>query len=176
MTPNGKNVMFAGTVCVLALVTLLGAGVNELSACGDKFLVGLRGGAGLRWVGAVEPTSILVYWQPEPGEDPDGSGAALFQSALEEAGHSVTIVKDTSALYREASSRRFEVLMMEIDAARGEHGRLEAVSPDSSILPVLHFGSRRERSAAKKEFGRVVRTPTTLEDLLWTIEKVRSRS
>jgi hypothetical protein len=151
----------------------VGAGVKEVGACGDKFLVGLRGGAGLRWAGAVQPTRLLIYWQAEPGEEPDVEAEALFRSALEEAGHSVTIVKDTGALYREASSRRFEVMMMEIDTARGEQGRLEAVSPDASILPVLHFGSRKERSAAKKEFGQVVRTPTTLDDLLWSIEKAR---
>lgn len=173
MNSRTRDVVLRRVTMVVVLLALSGAGAREVSACGDKFLVGLRGGAGLRWAGAVQPTSILVYWQGDPDDDPDGEVEALFQSALEEAGHSVTIVKDTGALYREASSKRFEVLMMEIDTARGEQGRLEAVSPESSILPVLHFGNRKERSAAKKEFGQVVRTPTTLDDLLWNIEKAR---
>ena len=158
---------------VLALLVLTAAGSTEVGACGDKFLVGLRGGAGLRWAGTVQPARLLVYWQAEPGEDPDGSAEALFRSTLEEAGHSLTIVKDTSGLYEAVSSNRFEVLMMELETARSEQQRLEAVSPDSRILPVLHFGSRRERSAARKEFGLLVRTPTTLDDLLWTIERAR---
>lgn len=161
---------------LLGLLLLVGAGVTEVNACGDKFLVGLRGGAGLRWVDAVHPTHLLVFWQSDPAEDPDGETEALFRAALEEAGHMVTIVKDTTELYREASSRRFEVMMMELGTARNEQARLEAVSPESNILPVLHFGSRKERSAAKKEFGQVVKTPTTLDDLLWSIEKARPAS
>lgn len=157
---------------VLALLTLAGAGATELRACGDKFLVGL-GGGGPRWVGAVHPTRILVYWGSDPEEDPDGSSEADFQSALEYEGHSVAIVKDTDSLYRQAASGDFEVIMMEVGVAREERSRLEAVTPDSAILPVLNFPTRKEFSAAKKEFGHAVRSPATTDDILRHIEKAR---
>lgn len=170
---------------LLALLTLAGTGATELTACGDKFLVGLGGGGGPRWVGAVHPTRILVYWgsdpeespeeSPEenPEEDPDASSEADFQSAMEYEGHSVSIVKDTDSLYRQAASGDFEVIMMEVGVAREERSRLEAVTPDSAILPVLNFPTRKEFSAAKKEFGHAVRSPATMDDILRHIEKAR---
>lgn len=160
----------------LGFLLLVIGGVTDLAACGDKFLVAGRGGAYLRYQSAIHPTRILVYWQPDPTEESREADETAFRSALQEVGHTVEIVKDSESLYGEAASRQFEVIMMDIDDAREEHERLEGTSPDSTLLPVLHFPTRREYSAAKKEFGHAVKTPTTMSDLLTQIEKVRKGS
>ena len=157
---------------ILGLLALAIPGATELAACGDKFLVGLRGGAGFRYLNAAHPTSILVYWQADL-DDTEDAGDQVLKAALETAGHTVVIAKDSAAFYREAATGAFEVFMMELATARAEQGRLSGVAPDSAILPVLHFATRREYAAVKKEFGHAVRTPTTLNELLPQIDKAR---
>ncbi|MCZ6727697.1 MAG: hypothetical protein O7A98_10155 [Acidobacteria bacterium] len=160
---------------VLGFLALAVAGVTELSACGDKFLVGTLGGRYLSYQGEVHPTRILVYWQADP-EDSGNPGDSILEESLTEAGHSVVIAKDSKSLYQGAASGGFEVIMMDVGAAREEQVRLQGVSPDSTILPMLEFPTRREFSAAKKEFGHAVKTPTTLSNLLAQIEKTRPSS
>ncbi len=163
-------------LATLGCVALIFAGVTELHACGDKFLVGVRGGQYLRYQGPVHPTRILVYWQVDPETDPGDPGDSVLEASLKEAGHTVQLVTDSRALYSEAASKGFEIIMMEVGDAREEQRRIEGVSPDSTILPVLHFPTRSEYSAAKKEFGHAVKTPTTMPRLLAQIEKARPSS
>ena len=163
-------------LATLGCVALIFAGVTELQACGDKFLVGVRGGQYLRYQGAVHPTRILVYWHVDPDTDPGDPGDSVLEASLKEAGHSVQVVKDSRSLYQEAASQGFEIIMMEVGDAREEQRRIEGVSPDSTILPVLHFPTRSEYSAAKKEFGHAVKTPTTMPKLLSQIDKARPSS
>ena len=167
-----SKIFLAALVCVAVLM----AQVPALDACGDKFLVGVRGGLQLSFSGVVHPTRILVYWHDDPANDPESASDSAFEASLTEAGHTVAIVKDSKALFQEASSRRFEVIMMEVGDAREEQERLEGASPESTILPVLHFPTRSEYSEAKKEFGYAVKTPTTMSKLLSQIEKARPES
>ncbi|HVS66090.1 MAG TPA: hypothetical protein VMT85_21605 [Thermoanaerobaculia bacterium] len=160
---------------VLGFLALAAAGVAPLGACGDKFLVGTLGGRYLSYAGKIHPTRILVYWQ-EDLDNPRGEGDSILETSLTEAGHSVVIAKDSKSLYQSAASGGFEVIMMNVGEAREEQGRLQGVAPDSTILPVLDFPTRRELSDAKKEFGHAVKTPTTLFNLLSQIEKTRSSS
>jgi hypothetical protein len=160
---------------VLGFLALAVAGVDQLGACGDKFLVGTLGGRYLSYAGKIHPTRILVYWQ-EDLDNPRGEGDSILESSLTEAGHSVFIAKDSESLYQRAASGGFEVIMMNVGEAREERDRLRDVAPDSTILPVLDFPTRRELSDAKKEFGYAVKTPTTLSNLLSKIEKTRSSS
>jgi hypothetical protein len=165
--------MRRGALAVLGLLALTISGAAELPACGDKFLVGVRGGPQLRFAGAVHPTRILVYWNTDLNDDSGNTDESTLEASLEEAGHSVAIVNDTEALYHAAVTGGFEVILMDVGDAREEQRRLAGVTPQSTILPVLHFPTRPEYSAAKKEFGHAVKTPTTLDKLLSQIEKVR---
>lgn len=155
---------------VVACLALALTGATDLAACGDKYLVGLRGGATLRFADAVQPARILVYWN---SDDPESTGDAFLEQILEEAGHEVTIVKDSESLYEAAASRRFDVITMEIGDARDERSRLKGVSPHSTILPVLYMPNRREKAATTKEFGHWIDTPTTTNKLLRSIEQAR---
>ena len=159
-------------LAVVGFLVLAAAATSELGACGDKFLVGTLGGRYLTYQGPVHPTRILVYWQGDSDDagEPDDS---VLGDSLTEAGHSVVIARDSRSLYQGAASGGFEVIMMNIADAREEQGRLQGVSPDSTILPVLSFPTRREYSAAMNEFGHAVKTPTTLSNLLSQIEKTR---
>lgn len=165
-------------LATLGFVALILVGATDLGACGDKFLVASLGGS-FDYQAVVHPTRILVYWHAEAESDPealsDSSVAASLEKSLEAAGHSVEVVWDSKSFYQQAASGGFEILMMEIADAREERRRIEGVSPDSTILPLMHFPSRREYSAAKKEFGQVVKTPATIAKLLSQIEKAGRR-
>ncbi len=163
-------------VAIVGGVAALLVGTSDLQACGDKFLVGIRGGSQLRYQGAVHPTRILVYWNVDLEEDPLDPGESVLEAPLEEAGHDVQVVGDATSLYREAASGAFEIIMMKIDDAREEQSRIGGVAPESIILPVLYFPTRSEYSAAKKEFGHAIKTPMTMVKLLSQIEKARPRS
>lgn len=160
---------------MLGCVALLCVGVSELPACGDKFLVGVRGGQYLSYP-VVDPTTILVYWPVEPEGDEGDRDKSTLVSSLQQAGHTVEFVEDSESLYREAATRGFEIIMMDVGEARAEQERIEGVAPDATLLPVLNFPTRSEYSAAKKEFGHAVKAPTTLPKLLSKIEKVRPAS
>lgn len=161
---------------ILGGVAAILVGTSDLQACGDKFLVGIRGGSQLRYQGAVHPTRILVYWNVDLEEDSLDPGASVIEVPLEEAGHEVQVVRDATSLYQEAASGAFEIIMMKIDDAREEQSRMGGVAPESTILPVLYFPTRSEYSAAKKEFGYAIKTPMTMVKLLSQIEKARPRS
>jgi hypothetical protein len=103
---------------VLGFLALAVAGVDQLGACGDKFLVGTLGGRYLSYAGKIHPTRILVYWQ-EDLDNPRGEGDSILESSLTEAGHSVFIAKDSESLYQRAASGGFEVIMMNV----GKPGR-----------------------------------------------------
>ena len=164
-----SKILLPTLVCAVTLLT----GVGELNACGDKFLVGVRGGHQLQYMGAIQPTRILVYWHADPDEDSGDDSESVLETSLTDAGHTVALVKDSTSFYQQATGGDFEVILMEVGDAREEQQRLAGVSPDSTILPMLHFPTRREYSAAKKEFGQAVKTPTTIPDLLSKIEKSR---
>jgi hypothetical protein len=159
------------TIGVLALMV---AGVAELGACGNKFLVAARGGPQLSYSSVADPARILVYWEADP--ENDSGDDSILEASLKDAGHSVAIVKDSQDLYREAASGGFEIIMMEVGAARQEQPRLEGVAPRSTILPILHLPTRSEYSAAKKEFGQAIKTPSTMKHLLGQIDKARPAS
>ena len=163
-------------LAILCGVASILVGTSDLRACGDKFLVGIRGGSQLRYQGAVHPTRILVYWNVDLEKDPLDPGESVLAAPLEEAGHEVQVVGDPKALYQEAASGAFDIIMMKIDDAREEQSRIGGVAPESTILPVLYFPTRSEYSAAKKEFGHAVKSPMTMAKLLSQIEKARPSS
>lgn len=167
--------MSRSLVAVIGFLALAAAGVTELGACGDKFLVGSLGGNYLIYAGQVHPTRILVYWQSD-ADDSASADDSILEESLRRAGHTVVIAKDSKSLYQGVASGDFEIIMMNVGDAREERKRLQGVSPDSMILPVLHFPTRSEFSDAKKEFGHAVKTPTTVSDLLSQIEKTRPSS
>lgn len=161
-----------GVLFVLALAVWA---TPDLHACGDKFLVGTPG-ALLELRGVLQPTMILVYHPPgEPSadesEEPD---YASFEAALREVGHGVAVVTDAQGLYRAAATGKHQVILMELADARTERDRLAGVAPEAALLPFVDFPTRVEYSAAKKEFGQVVKTPTTLSRLLKAVEKSRA--
>ena len=161
-------------LCGALALTLLGAAaVHPAHACGDKFLVGARGAAFMARA-AVTPAAILVYWNP-PEDEEAGVYEAHMESVLEDVGHEVEVVHDSTTLYREAAARGYDLILMELEQARAERSRLDGVAPETTLLPFTAFPSRREYTTAKKEFGTVLKTPTTVSRLLAAVDQARSQ-
>ena len=65
----------------------------------------------------------------------------------------------------------FNVVMMDLDQARTLRAQIEAWSPDTTILPMVAFATRSERSVAKREFGQVLSLPAAMTRVLSAVDQ-----
>ena len=163
-----KKYLVLAALCAGAVSVTDGA----LDACGSKFLVSSRGVRYQRLLASVHPTSILVYWHQDASTPKEDRWSPKVQEALEKVGHRIEVTFDRDGLRRAARKGKFDVVMMRIEQARALKDELASLA-DTSLLPIAHFPTRREYSAAKKEFGTVLKTPTTMSGLLRAVEKSR---
>jgi DNA-binding NtrC family response regulator len=144
-------------VAVLAVFAHLGGPVLE--ACGAKFLVATRSARFQRAQRTARPATILVY------QHDDEAGVVEFmaklQSMLQGVGHQVTLVANETALRDAATNNEFNVVMMQLDAARRLRDDVKSWAPGTAILPMDAFVTRPEAARAKKEFGQMLALPTT---------------
>lgn len=161
---------------LLALALLAGTAVVTdavLDACGSKFLVGARTARYQRLQAAVNPATILFYYQVDPNDPESEGGWDDVTAVLSKVGHSIEPTTDENELKRALSSGKFDVVMMTIDDARDRRAEVQTLAPDTILLPMMEFPTRPQYSRAKREFGQVLQTPSTLARLLSTIEKAQ---
>ncbi len=162
----------------LFLVLLIFGGIVGLSdavlnACGSKFLVSSKGGRYQRLLASIKPTNILWYYQQDENTpederwDPDG--AKFF----EQVGHTLEVRFDADTFLAAAKNGDYDVLLVWIEQARSLQSDMASLAPDAAVLPILKFPTRSEYSAARKEFGIVMKLPTTSPKILAAIEKAR---
>ena len=155
------------------LVGIASLGNAVLNACGAKFLVSSRGVRYQRLLAGIRPAKILVYWKQDESTKKEDRWNPDATKALEKAGHSVEVAFNSDTFRNVTAEGDFDVVMMPLGDARELAVEVALLSPDSVLLPVLYFPTRREYSHAKKEFGNVLRYPTTLDKLLTAVEKSR---
>lgn len=165
---------FIMTVVVIA--GLVGLGNSLLTACGSKFLVGSKGVRHQFLLASIKPTRILIYWEQDETTREENRWNPAATEAMEEAGHEVKVAFGAEGFMKAASEGEFEVVMTTLVEARELRAEVESVAPNAVFLPVLYFGSRKELSQAKKEFGNALRYPTTVKTLLTAVEKSRKAS
>jgi CheY-like chemotaxis protein len=143
-------------------------GVPVLEACGAKFLA-VTGSARLqRARHTSRPATILLY------QHDSDAGLTEFMTKLKtvliDVGHEVTLVTSEAALRDAAASREYNLVMMQLDAARRLRSDLHSRSPRAVILPMQTFVTRPQRAQLKREFGQVLELPTTDRQLFSVIE------
>ena len=163
----------------LAFSLVLLAGVAAMSdtvalACGSKFLVSIRSPRYQRMLANLEPTTILVYWRQDASTPDEGRWHPNATKALEMVGHTVELTFDPERFRDAADSGNYEVVIMLLEEARALKSEVESLYPTAALLPIAHFPTRSEYSQAKREFGRVFKTPSTASKLLTAVEKARS--
>jgi hypothetical protein len=141
-------------------------GVPVLEACGAKYLVANRTARLQRTQRATRPATILLY-QHDNNASVVKAITAL-QGKLNGVGHKVTIVSSEGALREEASSNQFNVVMMQVDAARRLRSDITSLAPHTTILPMQDFATRVEAARVKEEFGQVLALPT-LDNQLYSV-------
>ena len=160
-------------IAVVLLSFVVGLG-DTLYACGSKFLVGSTSNPKYaRILASIEPTSILVYWRQDADTPDEDRWSPSAEELLATAGHTVTVAIDHEEFLRSANGGNFDVVMMLIEEAREVKDEVSSLLPDSALLPISHNTTRRQLREAKKEFGNVLRTPSTIKDFLLEIEESR---
>jgi hypothetical protein len=146
-------------VLVVVLVAFVEMSGRVLEACGAKFLVAMKSPRLQQAQRTIRPAAILVY------QHNDDRGLVEFVAALRNAlngvGHKVTVVTSEAALRDAARRHKFNVMMMQLDAARLLRNDLTASSPGTAILPMKEFVTNAEAARVKEEFGQMLTLPTT---------------
>ena len=155
------------------LMGMASLGNAVLNACGAKFLVSSRGARYQRLLASIKPTRILIYWKQDENTKKEDRWNPEATKVLGKVGHSVEVAFRSDAFLDAAEEGDFDVVMMPLDDARQLAVQVASSSPDSGLLPVLYFPTRKEYSQAKKEFKNVLKYPTTMSKLLTAVEKTR---
>ena len=154
------------TMAVMTAIAHLG--IPVLEACGAKFLVSTRSAHSQRVQRATRPANILVY---QHNDDAEGvEFMTKLQEWLKGVGHRVTVVPSEGALREAATTRDFNVVMMQLDEARRLRSDLMSWSPNTAILPMADFVTRPEAARAKKEFGQMLTLPAKESQVFSVVE------
>ena len=147
-------------IVLLAVLTgVVDMSGRVLEACGAKFLVATGSPLLPRAERTTRPAAILVY---QHNDDP---GVVEFivelRNLLNGVGHKVTVVTSEAALRDAASRQNFNVVMMQLDAARRLRNDLSSWSHGAAIVPMKPYVGGAEAARVKEEFGRLLKLPTT---------------
>ncbi len=142
------------TLLVGAVALLLGLGcVEELPACGDKFLVVSRGTRFQRAPLARKPASILIY-SGLLGQ-PQGRGAGI-EEVLRKNGYRPTTVATAAEFDRALSQGGWDLVVVGIADASAARRRLPQ---RSSLMPVVANPSEEEWKRSRQEYPVVLKAP-----------------
>ena len=153
---------------MLLIVGVVPVAIEVLEACGAKFLVSRHAARYQRIRKASNPANILIYQAEET--DASREFVASVEQSLGKVGHSVAVATGPDSLRGKVRDNEFNIVMMEIEAARSLRMDIESLSPDTAILPVVEFATRAQKSSAKREFGRVLSVPSRFSHVLSVIE------
>jgi hypothetical protein len=156
--------MRAFIVLVAVLTGFVQMSGRVLEACGAKFIVATKSPRFQLAHRTTRPATILLY-QHTP--DPDVAEVIVeLRNVLNSVGHKVTVATSEAALREAAISQKFKVVMMQLDAARRLRSDLASWSQGAAILPMKEFVAGAEAARIKKEFGQMLKLPTTDREVL----------
>ena len=161
----------AQTVVLASLSIAMPSG--EASACGDKFLV--IGRAMPRAQKATNPATILLAMNAQ------GPGAAAvramkLEATLKQAGHSVETMGERGGLAQWLSSRRYDFVVTDLDAAAVAAREASASPSRPEVIPVaMEDAAPAARKAAEKDYVLVIPAPSRSVGYLRAIDKAMAR-
>jgi len=170
-----KHVVAA--VVVVALLTP--AGVAIVEACGAKFLVAARSARLQKMQRAAKPANILLY---QHSDDPKQDAADLedlttgMSVLLDKVGHSVTVAASEDALRETIRSADFDVVIVQLGAARRLRPDLNSWAPGTTVLPMERYLTKAQAAQAKEEFGQLLKLPATPTEVLSTVRDSARRN
>jgi hypothetical protein len=159
-----KHTLFAVAFLVLAGVVVS----NDLSACGDKFLVVSRGTRFQRAALARHPSAILVYANPASSL-PKALGSIQVDATLRKAGYRPTSVLTADDLDKALKQGGWDLVLADMTDSSAVRGRLQG-NGAPMLLPVIYNAKGAELANAKKDYQRVVKAPLKSEAFLEAID------
>ena len=157
-------------------VGILGLGDTVLNACGSKFLVSSKSARYQRILASIKPTNILWYYEQDENTPKDERWNPDAQKWFEQVGHTLEVTFNEDTFLGAAKNGDYDVILVSIEQARRLQSEMASVAPDAAVLPILRFPTRSEYSAARKEWGIVLKFPTTSPKFLAAIDKARRSS
>ena len=151
-------------VFVVVLTGFLQMSGRVLEACGAKFIVTMRSPRALLAQRATRPATILLYQHTADVGVVEFIGE--LRNVLNGGGHTVTVVTSEAALREAAASQKFNVVRLQLDAARRLRNDLDSSSHGASILPMKEYVRGAEAARVKAEFGQMLKLPTTDREVL----------
>lgn len=158
------NKWVATAVGCLAAGTLVS---QDVSACGDKFLLLGRGPRFQRAYAAIHPAAILLVVPPKSVKVAAVRDSRLL-SALKMAGHRVEVV--SPARLQDALTGRYDIILAERADAIGIRDALTAGPGKPSLIGVLEDAA--DVSADRQRLDAVLKTPQSLPDILRLLDDV----
>jgi hypothetical protein len=158
------------TVCMLS--------IPPVDACGDKTL---RIGRGARFQRTTQPAAVLIYL---PGNSVNR--AAASRPTLQSVAPALqTLLKRVNARSRtvqgvdgltEALKAPYDVVLTDLAEAGHLQKQIEASTSKPVVIPVACAETKAQAGLAKKQYGFVVKNPTSGDEYLDAIEDaMRSR-
>ena len=156
----------------LTLLLLAGSawfGWNDLSACGDKFLLIGQGARFQRGYAAVHPASILITLH-QKSDKALAVGDPQLAASLKQAGHKVQILEDPSRLTETLSSARYDIVLADFSDAIALESQVRAANAKPALVPVMYQPSKAEMAAAQKQFVCLLKAPERITYFLGVID------
>jgi hypothetical protein len=150
------------------VVGILALGWNDLSACGDKFILVGRGVRFQHAYAAVHPASILILINAKSRmgpalRDPD------FLKTLKLAGHAVqTTTVDSAAAVLDAG--RYDIVLTDVSDAMNLESQARTTASRPVVLPILYKPAATELRAAVIRFPTVLTAPDKIAHVLSVID------
>ena len=164
--------MFGRILLTGILLTALALSNQNVSACGDKFLVLGRSVGYKSLLKASKPGSLVLYKTPSlPKPFSDGG----FDVVMDAAGHQLSTVSDATALRRALASGKIDLVLA--DPATSSQIAALVNSSTALFVPILIDSAVSQRPALEKEFGCVMplAEPRKVIDALDKAMKLRAK-
>lgn len=152
---------------VLTFLFVVNCG-SLLLACGDKFIVPIRGSRSQRSAAPRDPAAILIY--DSGSELRRGLAGSSVSNTLSKAGFRPTIVATANEFERELEQGLWDVVIVGITDAPFVSSRLRGDARAPLVIAVLFNPTDAQVKESRKQYP-VIRVPAKNQAFLSAIDK-----
>lgn len=140
----------------------------DLKACGDKFLVMSRGTRFQRAAALRQSASILVYANPA-SDLPKALANVTVDATLRKAGYKPTSVVNDNEFNTALQQGGWDLVLVAMADGQIVNSRVQR-DRAPIVLPVMYNPTGAELAQAKKQYARVIKSPTRNQSFLDAID------
>jgi hypothetical protein len=155
-------------IVVLTATLVIQLGIPYASACGDKTM---RVRESLRYYqlqATRHPSRILIYSASLPA----GNAVELRNFLNDKVGHQATVKDDVGSIKNDLSTGHYDLVLTNLAEASDLQRQVEALTPNTLVVPVLFKQPKSEEKAAAKQYKVIMKDPTDGLDFMIAVAKV----